>query len=170
MAPLYIAYIAQPLKRKWAPLPITTRKGTFELFEYVFTKTSNRNPIVDIDGLTVLHYAAINGHLDIVQLIVTNVENKNPANDFGTTPLHRAASYGHLDICQLIVENVKNKNPAHKGNGSTPLHRAAWNGHFDICKLIIENVENKHPVDNSGRTPKDLVPQGRYDILKLFEL
>ena len=58
---------------------------------------------------------------DIAQLIIDNVEDKNPADNYGETPLHRAAEKGHTEICRMIIENVEDKNPANN-NGKTPLH------------------------------------------------
>jgi ankyrin repeat protein len=48
------------------------------------------NPIC-ADGFTPLHIAAENGHLEICQLILRNMEKKmlkNPRNTSKTTPLH----------------------------------------------------------------------------------
>ena len=52
----------------------------------------------DDEGLIALHVAAQNGHLEVCQLIITNVEDKNPTNNHGLTPLHAAAEKGHLEI------------------------------------------------------------------------
>ena len=56
---------------------------------------ADQNPANE-DGTTPLHDAAIEGHLDIVRLILANVEDKNPADsESGETPLHFAARVGH---------------------------------------------------------------------------
>ena len=62
-------------------------------------------------GWTPLHEAAWKGHLSVCQLIVDNVDDKNPKNDNGKTPLHLASENGHSLVVQLILENVNNKNP-----------------------------------------------------------
>ena len=92
------------------------------------------------------------GHLDICQLIISNVKDKNPADDFGYTPLHLAISGGHLEVCMLIVESVKDKNPG-DNFGNTPLHWAADLGHFLICQLMLDNAKDKNPKNNLGSTP-----------------
>ena len=61
--------------------------------------------------MTLLHKAAEKGYLSLCQLIVVNVDDKNPKNNSDWTPLHEAAENGHLSVCQLIVENVDDKNP-----------------------------------------------------------
>ena len=52
--------------------------------------------------MTPLHYAAVNGHLDICQLIMKYVKNKNPKNQKGETPYDLAAKKGHLKISEII--------------------------------------------------------------------
>ena len=47
--------------------------------------------------------------MDICQIIIKNVENKSPPNNYAETPLHLAAKYGSFDICKLILENIENK-------------------------------------------------------------
>ena len=42
------------------------------------------------------------GHLDICELIMEKIENKNPRVIHVGTPLDLAARHGHLKICKLI--------------------------------------------------------------------
>ena len=113
------------------------------------------------------HFAAKNGFLEICEMIMENMDEKNPKDDWGVTPLHEAAEYGKVEVCKLIVENVQcdkeickryqcDKNPKNDFN-FTPLHMAAMNGHLQVCKLIIENVcENPKPRSDRGdpKNPK----------------
>ena len=128
--------------------------GCFETCELIIKslhKTEKRNPPNET-GFTPLHGAAINGHLDVFQLIIQNVNEKNPPDGEGNTPLHRAAEYGHLNICQMIIQTVCLKNPPNN-LGFTPLHFAARNGNASICELIMKNVGNKNPKASNGSTP-----------------
>ena len=80
-------------------------------------------------GLTSFHVAASEGDFPLCQLIIENVEDKNPSDlilngQWSCTPLHLAALYSQNLICQLIIENVGDKNPKCI-DGFTPLHIAA---------------------------------------------
>ena len=86
--------------------------------------------------ITPLHYAAQKGHLAVCQLIINNVNDKNP-NEAGITPLHYAAENGHFDICQLIIDNVDDKNP-NDITGSTPLDLAKFKQKEHVYCLFRE--------------------------------
>ena len=105
-------------------------------------------------------FAAKKGFLEICEMIMENMDEKNPKGDWGVTPLHRAAENGKLEVCKLILENLLcnremckryqcDKNPKND-NYFTPLHMAGMIGHLEVCKLIIENV-CKNPMPRSDR-------------------
>ena len=108
-------------------------------------------------GETPIHYAAEYGHLEVCQLIIQTVDEKNPKNNEGRTPLHYAARWGKASICELIMKNIWNKNPK-AFDGSTPLHEAAkakqsHQDHLNVCKVLVENGADKNLTDQKGRTP-----------------
>jgi len=51
----------------------------------------------DTKGWTPLHYAALRGHKDVVELLLAKGANVNATNNFGMTPLHEVAFYGKMD-------------------------------------------------------------------------
>ena len=85
-------------------------------------------------GMSPLHIAAVTGNLELWNLILSHVVEKNPKSTNGWTPLHMAAANGHLEIARTIVENVDDKNP--RNHGWTPLNFASRNFHSGICRLI----------------------------------
>ena len=144
---------------------------------------------------TPLHLAANRGQLAAYQLIMENIDNKNPAHfispemqvlnkekgksflGFGSnisTPLHLAAKNGHLSVCKLIIENVSDKNPISQAtqqwiNHWTPFHLAAHNGHFSVCELLINIISEKNPGDHTLWTPLHSAAQkGHLRVVKLI--
>ena len=79
------------------------------------------------------------------KLIISNSNDKNPANSKGFTPLHFAARKGHLDICKLIMKHSGHKNPSAK-NGITPLSLASTGNHLEVCMLIQKELKENRVV------------------------
>ena len=94
-------------------------------------------------GFTPLHLAAQNGQIKVVQLILMNVEIKNPKAEelLDWTPLHLAAQHGHYHICKLLMGSITEKNPRNKC-GQTPKSLAIENNHQGIAMLIDEMSKN----------------------------
>ena len=115
---------------------------------------------------TPLHKAAIEGHLDIYQMIIPNLHDKNPRNYGGFTPLHIAAEHGHSEICWVVEENPKSDlvsmvainnffkvENLKNASGDTPLHKATINGHLEVFSLVTSRIQNINPRNYEGFTP-----------------
>jgi uncharacterized protein len=59
---------------------------------------------VNKKGWTPLHYAATNGHDDIVKILVDHSAYIDAGSPNGTTPLMMAARGGHLSTCKLLLD------------------------------------------------------------------
>ena len=122
-----------------------------------------KNP-EDNNGRTPMHEAALNGHDEIIKLLMNcqSIENKNPADKDGRTPMHQAALEGQAKVIKLFLacETVKDKNPK-SHIGSTPLHEAAFCGHMEVVKLLVncDLINDKNPKNDKGETPMDLATE-----------
>jgi len=70
-----------------------------------------------------LHCAALNGHTEIVQLLLELGARVNPRNRNRETPLHMAALNGHKGIARLLIEAGADVN-ARGYKAETPLTQA----------------------------------------------
>jgi ankyrin repeat protein len=91
----------------------------------------------DTWGKTPLHYAAMRGHKDVVELLLANGADVNAEDNFGETPLHCAAD-GNKDLVALLLSKGANVNATDRA-GVTPLDIAASAGHKDVAELLIAN-------------------------------
>ena len=83
----------------------TTVKNMYQQFPQ---NQENVNP--SLNRKTLLHQAAERGHFLLCELIIDNVDEKNPMGDDylkTNTPLHLAAENGQFEICQVIIDNVE---------------------------------------------------------------
>ena len=59
----------------------------------------------DMYGSTPLHLAAMEGHMDIVELFLNRGAQKIMNNNMKRLPLHYAAANGHVEICRLLLQD-----------------------------------------------------------------
>ena len=104
---------------------------------------------------TPLHFAAYNGHLEIVKYLTTEMfSDPMSKSKYGETPLHYACENGHLNIAQYLIRE-EHCNPSCKNKyGETPLHYACENGHLNIAQYLIREEHcNPSCENNDGYTP-----------------
>ena len=117
--------------------------------------TYNCSPLQkDADTLLALHYAALGGHLDIVQYFIQecNIDPMSRGGWYGIVPLHHAAWSGEVVFPKLVVSmEMKLKtvkylieqchcDPMVKdSNGHTPLHFAARGGDIAIVQYLMND-------------------------------
>uniref|UniRef100_A0A8C0EQD9 Uncharacterized protein n=1 Tax=Bubo bubo TaxID=30461 RepID=A0A8C0EQD9_BUBBB len=106
----------------------------------------------DIDALnssseTLLHVAAANGHLMIMEYLISKGAKTDVKDRKGRTPLHRAAEKGHGDAVKMLLQHGAYMYSLDT-EGKTPLHLAAQKNHSHIVKMILKeearSYRNKH--------------------------
>ena len=84
---------------------------------------------------TALHYAAYNGHLDIVKELIKNHADLNAKSVKGWTALHEAALSGHLEVVKELLEAGIDKG-IKCDDGSDAAALAESRGHMKLAKVI----------------------------------
>lgn len=111
------------------------------------------------NGWTALMWASFNGHLPVVQYLISNGANINDQDNDGRTALTCASSEGYTDghsedqtaIVQYLIKSGADLN--HKTNtGSTALTFASESGHLSIIKDLIRHGANINDKTNYGET------------------
>ena len=156
------------------PLVLAAENGKIEALQFIL---QHKDKTVDIEakgagGGTALHAAAIGGHVDVIELLLTNGADINAESETGATPLVLAAENGQLEALRFILQHKdKTVNIEAKGaGGGTALHVAARKGHLNIIELLLTNGADINAVSETGATPLVLSAQsGKLEAL-LFVL
>jgi len=118
-----------------------------------------------------LHYAAKNGHLRTLRVLLLSKPNLNSKDrEYGQTPLSYAAENGHEEVVKLLLTTDKADVESKDDDGRTPLSHAAGNGYEPVVQLLLASdkvdVESK---DNDGRTPLSYAAGNGYEaVVKLL--
>lgn len=122
--------------------------------------------IKDENGYMSLHYAVIEGHLEMVKFLIDQGANVNSTSDDGHTALHLAARSGNLDIVKYLLELGVDVN-CEQELGRTALHLAAEMGNLDTVKYLIVCGADVNSRSNDGYMALNLAAQtGNWDTVK----
>lgn len=123
-----------------SPLMIACLKGDLDSVQRLIARGADVNK----PGWAPLHYAATNGHLEVMQLLLDHYAYIDAASPNGTTPLMMAAHYGTADAVKLLLD--AGADPTLKNQlGLTAIDFAASAHHADVVGLIAQAVRQSQP-------------------------
>ncbi len=99
-------------------------------------------------GNTQLYYAASNGDVELIKILLVNGADINITNRVGKTPLCEAVCKGRTKAVKALIE----ANAMINGDYVTPLHIAAENNRIEICNILIMSGTNVNAIDKQQGT------------------
>jgi ankyrin repeat protein len=114
----------------------------------------------DEEARTGLHYAALNGNLRIIAILIKAGAKLDPKEKLGNTPLHLAAERDQVEAARLLLDAGAAVDPENK-NGMTPLMMAASRGNVEIVNTLLAKGANVAKTDYTGRDVAGWAADGR---------
>ena len=104
------------------------------------------------NGISVLHYVASEGLLDVLKCMVMNINGHILDEEYrdidGRTVLHLGVK--HIDVVKYLINECNCNIMTRDKYGDTILHVAASEGSLDVLKCIVMNI-NGHIMDEEYR-------------------
>ncbi|PIO76153.1 ankyrin repeat protein [Teladorsagia circumcincta] len=126
------------------------QRGSLEALEAALQEGVVPNAC-DVDGCSLLHWAAINNRIPVVQRLLELGANPNVVGGLlVSSPLHWAARVGHVSSSALLIKagavcNVRDT------QGYTPIHLAVQSNQPTLVAYLLEKFDYcKDITDNSG--------------------
>jgi cytohesin len=114
---------------------------------------SARSP--DRNAYTALHWAAQEGHVDMVRLLLGQGANPNvrsSAATKGATPLTICSARNEIGVADLLLKGRADPNIANS-YAWTPLHNASDYGHVEFVKMLLDHGANIEARNERKCTP-----------------
>jgi ankyrin len=119
-----------------------------------------------------LDYAAGEGHLDVVKLLLKNGGDLNSGRSHGwrLTPLSWAVAGGHFEVCKLLCERGAKTDVAAADKAHESLiHYTVAFREARFVKLLLEHGADPNAVNEYGLTPlHSAADRGHLDTVKLL--
>ncbi|KAG2662164.1 hypothetical protein PVAP13_1KG530500 [Panicum virgatum] len=116
-----------------------------------------------------LHYAAAQGHHEIVSLLLESGVEINLRNYRGQTALMQACQYGHWEVVQTLILFNANVHRTDYLNGGTAVHFAALHGHARCLRLVladyVPSIPNFFTQTNHRSSEEDSTTDFDHDAL-----
>jgi uncharacterized protein len=123
-----------------SPLMIAALKGQLEIARKLIARDADVNKT----GWTPLHYAATNGHLAMIELLLDQNAYIDAESPNGTTPLMMAAHYGSPAAVKLLLD--AGADPRLKNQlGLSAIDFANQANRQDAAQLIAAQVRSAQP-------------------------
>ena len=123
------------------------------------------------DGMTALHWAAVNGQSDIAEMLLYAGASIEATTRMGAyTPLHLASREGHSPMVVSLLKAGSDPNQRTSSGGVTSLHFAAASGDVKSIEALIDHgasIDDKEM--QSGQTPLIFAASlGRVGAIKIL--
>ena len=127
---------------------------------------------IDLDGMSVLHYAAQRAKAEVIHLLLDRIAHVIPNDErmkayvnkkvkYGDTPLHMAAGNRNAEVIPILVKagaKLEEKNQ----DGATPLYLAAHFGYTECVNILHQMGADLNASDEDGNTPLTIAKEYRH--------
>lgn len=113
-------------------------------------------------GASPLHFAAANGHSDVIDVLLRAGVSRDTRTKVDRTPLHVAAQEGHLEIVNLLVNHGADVD-AKDLLRMTPLHWAVERGFTDVAEALLNHGADPDVQNKFDKTPLDIALDSAQD-------
>lgn len=146
-------------------LLVAVKEGDPDLLEKALEDGADLNQTLD-NGMNALHLAAINGNMQMGDLLIRRGVPVNSEMGNGLTALHLAVQSNNQSMVGMLL--AKKGDPNHPNNdGRTPLHWCAGvhddrldpNNRYKMAKVLLRGNGDITKTDKDGKTPADLAKQ-----------
>ncbi|CAK9304562.1 unnamed protein product [Gordionus sp. m RMFG-2023] len=132
-------------------LKVIEDKDIIKFGELLANFNSHINVIVDPNGQSLLHYAALSSY-EIVEELLNRNSYPDAVDHDQWTPLMLASKAGHADICNILLKHGADVDHRDLG-GWTSLMWACYKGRFEVVNVLLKYQADMKIREEHGMSP-----------------
>lgn len=126
----------------------------------------------DAIGMTPVAYAALEGHVDVVRLLVDAAPKGFALDDpdaQGNTPLIHAAEWGRVEVVKMLLETGQVDVNARNKWKQTAIWKASVSGHVKVVEVLLESgAEHSSPFFMHSSPLAEARRNGKEEVVKML--
>lgn len=139
-----------------------------EVFKEQLHDLPNLDQMIDRDGKTLLHHAALMNNPFYLRALIKKGLNYKWGDVHGYLPIHYAAMNNCEENVELLLSHDKSLIYARSKNGSTPLITAIQHGNTQIVRLLLNQEHSLANLANGYTELHTAIHYGHVEIIKLL--
>jgi ankyrin repeat protein len=141
--------------------------GKLNMVKYISDHCPEMFEIVNVRSYLAIHFAAQEGHLDILIHILSIREGSIPTTNENQTILHIAAYNGRMNIVKYICDKHADIVCMKDANAALATHYAARGGFMEVLDYLLSKGQDPFATTTSGSTILHLAAfDGKLDAVK----
>jgi ankyrin repeat protein len=155
------------------PLIHAAAAGQLEIVKGLIGKGANVSAMITYENKTALHFAAENGHEEVVAYLLQSGAQAGHQSREGFTAFMWACMRGHVRVALLLLEHMEGQAQGLEATdtyyGRTALHWAAHGGHAEVVTALLGRGARGDTRDRIGMSPlTDAVYGGHLGVVLLL--
>jgi ankyrin repeat protein len=104
--------MVEGVDRTGTPLTEAADMGHADAVRVLISRNADVNKPEPFDGCTALHKSAQEGHVPVMQLLISKGARTDVREKLGKTPLHQAAFYGQQEAAICLLDHGSDVSPS----------------------------------------------------------
>jgi ankyrin repeat protein len=157
-------------RENMTPVILASSVGKLDMVKLLVERGANIHATASDSGGTALHYAAEEGHKEVVVYLLDNGADPMHLDQSGWTPLIGACVRGDLRLVLLLLEHVGGQGLETRDIcGHTVLQLAVFGRQEEVAAELLRHGARAGTVDNCGiSTLRTAVGSGHVGVMKLL--